>query len=71
MSQLLQYNYAILDENDCCVGCMTYSCEVPLPTYVLVPDATNEYYGKYYNREDGLWYLDAARTQLWEEAPQW
>lgn len=71
MSQLLQYDYAMIDENGRCYGSMTYSCEVPLDNYILVPISSNDYIGKYYNRADELWYLDAEFTQLWEEAPQW
>lgn len=62
----LPYNYAILDENDCCVGVMTYTCEVPLDTYILIPDANNDYYGKYYDRETGMWYYDPEHTQIFE-----
>ena len=71
MSQLLQYNYAVIDANGRCYACQTSSVEVPLSNYILVPEHTNDYYNKYYNREDGLWYLDAEFTQLWENAPQW
>lgn len=58
----LQYNYAYLDGNNCCVGCKTYSYEVPLNNYIPVPDARNDYIGKYYSFDTDLWYLDAAMT---------
>ena len=62
MSMLLEYNYAILGENNRCVGCRTYSCEVPLDNYIPVPDARNEYVGTYYNPDTDLWYIDSAMT---------
>ena len=70
MSQLLQYNYAMIEEDGLCYGCMTYSIEVPLDNYILVPEL-GDYVDKYYNREDGIWYWDADFSQPWEEAPQW
>lgn len=64
MSQLLQYNYAILDENDRCVGCMTYSCEVPLDNYIPVDVPSDDYIDKYYNRADGHFYYDPEYTRV-------
>ena len=70
MSINLQYNYANVDvETNCCVSCMTYSHQVPLSNYIPVPYATDDYIGKYYNFDNGLWYHDAEFTQLWEECP--
>ena len=70
MSVNLQYNYAQVDpETGRCNSCGTYSYEVPLYYYIPVPYATNDYYNKYYNFDDGLWYWDAEFTQLWEECP--
>lgn len=69
MSQLLQYNYAVIDENNCCYACLTYSVQVPLPNYILLPDIDDNYIDKYYNRENEMWYWDAEFTQLWEECP--
>lgn len=66
MSQLLEYNYVIIDENYCCVGSVTSSVVVPLDTYILVPDARNEYIGKYYNPEDGLFYYDREYTEFFD-----
>lgn len=72
MSMNLQYNYASINvETGECTGCMTFSYEVNHPVWIAVPVATDDYIGKYYNVADGLWYLDAEFTQLWEEAPQW
>lgn len=68
----LQYNYAsIIVESGLCDGCMTASYEINDPAWILIPDATDDYIGKYYNAADGLWYLDAAFTQLWADAPTW
>ena len=58
MSQLLQYNYAILDENNCVVGVVTYSCEVPLDNYISIPETNGDYMGKYYSYETGLFYYE-------------
>lgn len=66
MSQLLQYNYAILDENDCCGGVVTYSCEVPLDNYILIPELNNDYMYKYYDRETETWFYDAEHTQIFD-----
>jgi hypothetical protein len=66
---LLQYNYAVLDANDCCGGVVTYSIEVPLDNHILIPEMNNDYMYKYYNRENQMWYWDAEFTQLWEECP--
>lgn len=68
----LPYNYAKINlSTGECIFCKTYSYEIPLPEYILVPRAMNEYKGKFYNQEDQLWYLDASFTQLWIDAPQW
>lgn len=70
MSQLLQYTYAIINEVGYCEGVITSSVEVPLDTYILIPELNDDYYGKYYNiNGDQMWYHDAAFTQLWEECP--
>lgn len=70
MSQLLQYNYAIIDNTGLCVGVITSSGLVPLETYILIDDLNYDYYNKYYNLNgDQMWYWDAEFTQLWEECP--
>ena len=71
-SMLLEYNYCKINlETGECIFCATYSYQVPLAEYILVPEANSGYRGKFYNQADELWYLDAGFTQLWEEAPQW
>lgn len=63
----LQYNYAkIRIDSGLCVGCMTASYVINNDAYILVPDARDEYVGKYYNRADGLWYYDSDFTQIFD-----
>ncbi len=70
MSQNLQYNYAhIIPETGECDSCMTTSYEINHPEWIALPDADSAYVGKFYNTADGMWYHDAAFTQLWEECP--
>lgn len=71
MSLNLQYNYATVNPTTFeCVGCGTYSYEVPLWNYIEIPYATDDYMHKYYNYNgDQMWYWDAEFTQLWEECP--
>lgn len=54
----LAYWYAIIDENNCCVSVRTTTFEVPWDTYILIPVLTNDYMGKYYDRESGKWYYE-------------
>lgn len=54
----LQYIYAALDANDCCVSIMTCTYEVPLDNYILIPVFTNDYKGKYYDRATGKWFYE-------------
>lgn len=58
----LPYNYAILDENNCCVGCRTYSYNIPLENYIPISSLNYDYLGKYY--KEGLWYTDSEFTIL-------
>ena len=73
MSLNLQYNYAAIDLTTYeCYGCLTKSYEVIIEAFIPVPVHTNDYIGKYYNMNgDQMWYLDAAFTQLWDDAPTW
>lgn len=66
MSVNLQYNYAILDGNNCVVGVVTYSCEVPLDNYILIPETNDDYMRKYYSYETELFYYDAECTQIFD-----
>ena len=71
MSMTLEYNYAVINTSTGrCGACYTASNYVEHPSYVIVPYATNDYIGKYYNfNGDQMWYWDAEFTQLWEECP--
>lgn len=72
MSVNLQYNYAKIDTaTGRCKGCATMSYEINNPAYIPVPYATDDYYNKYYNVTDGLWYLDADFSTIWADAPTW
>lgn len=70
MSQNLQYNYAGYDvTTGLCHSIVTSSYVFDMDGWVEVPEYNDDYRGKYYNAADGMWYLDAAFTQLWEECP--
>lgn len=58
MEPRLNYFYATIDANNCCVGVSTTSYEVPLNTYILIPVLTSEYMGKYYDRASGKWFYE-------------
>ena len=60
----LAYWYAVIDGNNCCVGVQTTTCEVPLDTYIPIPVLTNDYMGKYYDRETDIWYYDQEHTRI-------
>ena len=65
MSQLLEYTYAKIDlETGRCKSCMTCTYEINNAAYILVPYVTNDYVGKYYNQQDGLWYTDGTFSVL-------
>lgn len=71
MSMNLQYNYAVIDtETFRCRHCGTFSYQVPLSNYIVIPYATDDYLDKYYNLNgDQLWYHDPLFQNLWEECP--
>ena len=54
----LQYIYAVIDENNCCVSVSTTTYEVPWDTYILIPVFTYDYRGKYYDRESEKWFYE-------------
>lgn len=70
----LEFNYAQIDENTGeCLTTFTSSYQIPssFAGYVEIPVWTDDYVGKFYNRNDGLWYLTSDFSQIWSEAPQW
>lgn len=63
MSMTLAYNYCYINlETGECLGSATFSYEIINDAYLPVPDARDEYVGKYYNRITDLWYEDSAMT---------
>ena len=65
MSINLQYSYAYIESTGLCVTCMTFSYEINDPQWIAVPYASDDYIGKYYNVEDGLWYYDQEFTEIY------
>lgn len=63
------YTYAEIDlETGMCIGVVTRTREVDTvanPDYIPIPTYNEEYIMKYYNRENGKWYVDAAFTTEW------
>ena len=54
----LAYHYAIINAENCCVSVRTSTHQIPLDTYILIPVFTNDYMGKYYDRESGKWFYE-------------
>lgn len=71
--QNLQFIYAQIDTmTGRCIDVFTSSDEIPFPEeYILIPEFTSAYHGKFYNLVDQKWYLDQNFEFEWEEAPQW
>ena len=63
MSMQLEYNYAHITETGYCDSSMTFSYEINHPDWIAVESSLlNDYLYKYYNRANGLWYVDAEMT---------
>lgn len=63
----LQYDYAVVEpDTGYCYSCGTYSYNVPLSNYIPVPNASDEYIGKYYSFETELWYYDSEFTEIFD-----
>ena len=68
----LAYNYAKVNlTTGECTSCGTFSYQINNPAYIEVPENDPDYCGKFYDFNTGLWYIDSAKTILWENAPQW
>lgn len=75
--QNYEFKYAIIRENGMCTGISDESNYILNPLYVPIEDETINYLLKYYypiptevrsfSDFNGLFYLDAAHTQLYEE----
>lgn len=71
------YKYAQITANGMCIGVQDTTNYILDPLYVPIADDTINYALKYYypipetvtsfDDFQGLWYLDAAHTQLFEE----
>lgn len=62
------YNYAHIDEDNMCDEVVTRTKEIDTvanPDWIVIPTYNEEYIMKYYNRENGKWYVDAAFTTEW------
>lgn len=72
MAQQYQYAYAVIDPADnMCFEVLDTTDEYPsdeYPNHIPVPEADGNYLWKYYNRENGKWYTDAAFTNEWTPA---
>lgn len=54
------YNYAEIDpDTNMCIGVYSVTYISNDPNWVQIPTDSDEYFFKYYNREDGKWYNDA------------
>jgi hypothetical protein len=77
MATMYQYKYAYITETGLCIGMQDTSDLYLSPRFVPIEDDTIDYGLKYYwpipetvtsfDDWQGLWYLDAAHTQLFEE----
>ena len=63
-----QFYYAVIDPalGDMCVQVQdtTDDCSSN-PNYIPIPEYNGNYLWKYYDRETGKWYIDAAHTTEW------
>lgn len=63
----LQYSYAQINTSTGeCISCMTCSYVINNPAWILIPYYHDDYIGKYYNAENGLWYLEPEHITQWE-----
>ena len=77
MANMYAYKYAFINEDGLCLGVQDTSNYILNRTHVPIEDDTIDYGLKYYwpipetvtsfDDWQGLWYLDAAHTQLFEE----
>lgn len=69
MAQQFTYNYAIIDlETGLCMETRSTSSERTEEEFIPIPEYNTDYIFKYYNRENGKWYEDAAFTTEWSPA---
>ena len=66
MSQTYLYYYARIDEDNMCVEVIDTSVDHSgYPEYIPIPEFNEEYIMKYYNAENGKWYLEPAFATEW------
>lgn len=80
MATMYAYKYAYINETGLCIGMQDTSNLYLDPRFVPIEDDSIDYPLKYYypipetvtsfDDWQGLWYLDAAHTQLFEEGNQ-
>lgn len=70
MAQQYQYTYAVIDPVDnMCIEVVDTTVETTDdPNFIPIPEYNGNYLWKYYNRENGKWYTDAAFTNEWTPA---
>lgn len=73
MAVQYQYAYAVIDPSrgDICKAVLDTTDEYPsdeYPNHIDIGTYNGEYLFKYYNRENGKWYTDAAKTNEWTPA---
>lgn len=72
MSLNYAYNFAEIDPTlgNMCIGVYTTTeiLDGTLPNRVVIPVYDEEYIMKYYNPENGGWYVDAEYTIPWQSA---
>ena len=62
----LAYNYAFVDETGYCYEVRTTSrnCD-GMEGYIRIPEYNPDYLEKYYNQENGKWYLEETFSTEW------
>ena len=64
--EMPSYTYALIDESNLCYEvCGTSSNNDNKTGYVVVDRYDSNYINKYYNANDGQWYLDASFAHQW------
>lgn len=62
----ITYYYAVIDETGWCYQvCSTSRNYNGRPEYIAIPMYNEDYIEKYYNVEDGKWYLEESFTTEW------
>lgn len=62
--EVVQYFYAVLNENDVCVEVVELEAESTADTHIAIESLDQTYVGKWYNRETSTWYDEAPFSVL-------